>query len=75
LQAWVHNPRVLQLLREAAWALKAGRLTEQQLAAALSQQAKVRSETMPSFPVAFSQHCCGACVLVMVPAEDAGRCT
>ncbi|WIA11452.1 hypothetical protein OEZ85_011569 [Tetradesmus obliquus] len=44
LQAWLHNPRVLALLREAARALRAGRLSEQQLAAALSQQARAEQQ-------------------------------
>ncbi|KAF6253617.1 hypothetical protein COO60DRAFT_1643033 [Scenedesmus sp. NREL 46B-D3] len=44
LKAWLHNPRVLQLLREAARALRAGRLTEQQLAAALSHPAKAAQQ-------------------------------
>jgi hypothetical protein len=48
-QAWLCNPRVLQLLREAARALRAGRLSEQQLAAALSQQAKVHNQ-LPAGP-------------------------
>lgn len=41
LAAWLGNPRVLQLLREAGKALRAGRVTEEQLAAVLKQQVQV----------------------------------
>lgn len=39
LKAWTANPRVLQLLREAARALRQGRLSEQQLTNMLLQTA------------------------------------
>lgn len=41
LKSWVSNPRVVQLLRQAAKALRQGALTEQQLAGLLQQQHKV----------------------------------
>eukprot|EP00879_Flechtneria_rotunda_P014516 GHRR01015168.1.p1 GENE.GHRR01015168.1~~GHRR01015168.1.p1 ORF type:complete len:261 (+),score=137.46 GHRR01015168.1:97-879(+) len=47
LQAWLSNPRVMQLLRKAAWALKHGQLNEQQLAQVLQQQLKVMREDQP----------------------------
>lgn len=42
LKGWLANPRVLQLLREAAKALKRGLLTEDQLVKLLQQEVKVR---------------------------------
>lgn len=41
LKSWVSNPAVLKLLREAARALRHGRVTEQQLATLMQQQCKV----------------------------------
>lgn len=42
LKGWLANPRVLQLLREAAKALRRGLLTEDQLVKLLQQDVKVR---------------------------------
>jgi hypothetical protein len=42
LGVWLANPRVLQLLREAAKALRKGLLTEEQLVVLLQQEVKVR---------------------------------
>jgi hypothetical protein len=41
LSSWLSNPRVLQLLREAARALRKGLLTEDQLVKLLQQEVKV----------------------------------
>lgn len=59
LQAWVANPRVLQLLREAARALAKGALTEERLCQLLRQQVQV---LLPQAALALSlaSHASGA---------------
>lgn len=43
LSSWLANPRVLQLLREAARALRKGLITEDQLVILMQQEIKVRA--------------------------------
>jgi hypothetical protein len=63
LSSWLSNPRVLQLLREAAKALRKGLLTEDQLAKLLQQEAKVSGWCRLGVCVCV---CVGVCVCVCV---------
>lgn len=63
LSSWLSNPRVLQLLREAARALRKGLLTEDQLVKLLQQEVKVRHLCHEQCGV-FAQQGCACMVLV-----------